>query len=178
MSTIVVSIGYALWFMFPAYCANAVPVIMGGGYSLDGGRVFLDRKPIFGSHKTIRGFLSGLFVGTMVGILQTILFNTFLFEYSIQLQYNVLLGFMLSLGALVGDLLESFIKRRLDLPPGSSLPVADQLDFVVGALLFSVPVSPPPILSVIIIIVITIPIHFLTNVFAAFLNLKRSSGEQ
>lgn len=43
---------------------------------------------------------------------------------------------MLSLGALIGDLTESFIKRRIGFPPGASLPVADQLDFVAGALLF------------------------------------------
>jgi CDP-2,3-bis-(O-geranylgeranyl)-sn-glycerol synthase len=39
----------------------------------------------------------------------------------------------LSLGAMLGDLAMSFVKRRLGLDRGSPLPVADQLDFVVGA---------------------------------------------
>ena len=175
MAATIIDVAYALWFIFPAYCANAVPVIFGGGYPLDAGRTFFDGKPILGSHKTLRGFFSGLVVGTLVGFLQTLLFQHVLFQYDAQFRYNVLLGFMISLGALVGDLAESFIKRRLDLPPGSSLPIADQLDFVVGALLFSLPVLPPSLLRVLIILVITLPTHFLTNLLAGLLGIKRKS---
>jgi len=176
MAITIIDVGYALWFIFPAYCANAVPVIFGGGYPLDAGRTFFDGKPILGSHKTLRGFFSGLVVGTLVGFLQTILFQYVLFQYDAQLQYSVLLGFMLSLGALVGGLAESFVKRRLNIPPGSSLPIADQLDFVIGAFIFSLPVSPPSLLTALIILVITPPIHFLTNLLASLLGMKRKSG--
>jgi len=169
----IVDVGYALWFVFPAYCANAIPVIFGGGYPLDAGRTFFDGKPIFGSHKTFRGFFSGLVIGTFVGFLQTVFFQNVLSQYDARFQYDVLLGFMLSLGALVGDLLESFVKRRLDIPPGSSLPIADQLDFVVGALLFSLPVSSPSLPTIVIIIIITPPIHVLTNFLANCLGIKR-----
>jgi len=163
MSTTIVDIGYALLFIFPAYCANAAPVIFGGGLPMDFGKVFWDGKPLFGKNKTFRGFLAGLAVGTFVGFVQNALF-----------EYSVLLGFMVSLGALVGDLSESFIKRRLDIPPGSPLPIADQLDFVAGALLFSLPVSPPDsLITVLVIIVITPPIHILTNFLASRLGVKR-----
>lgn len=175
MLVTIIDVGYALWFIFPAYCANAVPVIFGGGRPVDFGKIFLDGKPILGSHKTLRGFFSGLLVGTLVGFLQTLLFQNVLFQYDTQFRYDVLLGFMISLGALVGDLVESFIKRRLDLPPGSSLPVGDQLDFVAGAFLFSLPVSPPSLLTILIILVITPLIHFLTNLLAGFLGIKRKS---
>jgi CDP-2,3-bis-(O-geranylgeranyl)-sn-glycerol synthase len=176
MAITIIDVGYALWFIFPAYCANAIPVIFGGGHPVDFGKIFWDGKPILGSHKTLRGFFSGLVVGTLVGFLQTLLFQHVLFQYDAQLRYDVLLGFMLSLGALVGDLVESFIKRRLDLPPGSSLPIADQLDFVVGAFLFSLPVSPlPSLLTVLIILVITPLIHFLTNLLTNLLGIRRKS---
>jgi CDP-2,3-bis-(O-geranylgeranyl)-sn-glycerol synthase len=176
MLVTIMDVGYALWFIFPAYCANAAPVIFGGGRPVDFGKIFLDGKPILGSHKTLRGFFSGLFVGTLVGFLQTLIFQHVLFQYDTQFRYDVLLGFMISLGALVGDLVESFIKRRLDLPPGSSLPVGDQLDFVVGAFLFSLPVSPQPsLLTILIILVITPFIHFLTNLLAGLLGIKRKS---
>jgi len=175
MAVTIIDVGYALWFIFPAYCANAVPVIFGGRHPLDAGRTFFDGKPILGSHKTLRGFFSGLLVGTLVGFLQTLLFQHVLFQYDVQFRYDVLLGFMISLGALVGDLVESFIKRRLDLPPGSALPIADQLDFVAGAFLFSLPVSPPSLLTVLIILVITPSIHFLTNLLASLLGIKRKS---
>ncbi|MFQ5836592.1 MAG: CDP-2,3-bis-(O-geranylgeranyl)-sn-glycerol synthase [Candidatus Bathyarchaeia archaeon] len=175
MAVTIIDVGYALWFIFPAYCANAIPVIFGGSYPVDFGKIFWDGKPILGSHKTLRGFFSGLVVGTLVGFLQTLLFQHVLFQYNAQFRYDVWLGFMISLGALVGDLVGSFIKRRLDLPPGSSLPIADQLDFVAGAFLFSLPVSPPSLLTVLIILVITPPIHFLTNLLASLLGIKRKS---
>lgn len=85
----------------------------------------------------------------------------------------MLLGFTLSMGALAGDLAESFFKRRLELPPGSDLPIADQLDFILGALLFSLLVSPPPLPIVIIIVIITLPIHLLTNFLAYLLGVKK-----
>ena len=172
----IIDVCYALWFIFPAYCANAIPVILGGGRSLDFGKVFWDGKPILGSHKTLRGFFSGLVVGTLVGLFQTLLFQQVLHRYDPQFQYSVLLGFMISLGALVGDLVESFIKRRLNVSPGSSLPIADQLDFVVGALLFSLPVSSPSLTTTFIILIITLPTHLLTNLLANLLDIKGRFG--
>lgn len=164
----------ALYFIFPAYCANAAPVIFGGGPPIDAGKKFLDGKPILGSHKTFRGFFVGLAIGTSVGFIQYIFLqsNDFLKEV-LQFQFSISLGFMLSLGALVGDLIESFFKRRLGLRPGSPLLIADQLDFVVVALLFSLLVSPPPLLIVLIIIVITPPIHVLTNFLGSPLRKKK-----
>ena len=172
MTVTIIDIAAALWFIFPAYCANAAPVIFGGGQAMDFGKRFFDGKPLLGSHKTVRGFLAGLIVGTLVGLVQTLLFEQILFQYSTQFRYTVFLGFMLSLGALTGDLIESFIKRRLNHVPGSSLPVADQIDFILGAFLFSIPVSPPSLPAVLIILLITIPIHLLTNLGAALLNIK------
>ncbi len=163
MSITIFDVIDALYFILPAYCANAAPMIFGGGRPIDAGKNLSNGKPILGSHKTYRGFFFGLFIGTLVGFVLSALFP-----------YNAMLGFMLSLGALTGDLTKSFIKRRLDLPPGSSLPIADQLDFVIGALLFSLPVSPPPLLIVLIIIIITPPIHLLTNFFAYLVGMKKS----
>ena len=168
----IIGVAAAMWFIFPAYCANAAPVIFGGGKPMDFGKKFFDGKPFLGAHKTFRGFLAGILVGTLVGLVQTVIYEQVIFEYGPQFQYSILLGFVLSLGALTGDLIESFVKRRLNRPPGISLPVADQLDFILGAFLFSIPVSPPSLLTALIILVITIPIHLLTNLGAALLNMK------
>ncbi|MDH5438822.1 MAG: CDP-2,3-bis-(O-geranylgeranyl)-sn-glycerol synthase [Candidatus Bathyarchaeota archaeon] len=170
MSITLLDVAHALCFILPAYCANAAPVIFGGGTPIDFGKTFLDGKPIFGSHKTVRGFFAGLIVGTLVGFVQNaaVQFNV-LFGF----QFSVLLGFVLSLGALVGDLFDSFIKRRLGFPPGSLFIIADQLDFVVGALLFSFLVPPLPDLHIILIIlIITPPIHLVTNFLAFRLGVK------
>ena len=163
--TIIMDIAYALYFIFPAYCANAAPVIFGGGRPIDANRTFTDGKPILGSHKTVRGFFAGLIVGTLVSFVQNTVYPLY--------QSNPLLGFALSLGALIGDVFDSFIKRRLGFPPGASFPILDQLDFVIGALLFSLMVSPlPPLNLILIIIIITPPIHLLTNVLAFLFGFK------
>lgn len=171
MSVTALDVVYALVFIFPAYCANGMPVIFGGGRSIDGGRRFLDGKPIFGSHKTFRGFFAGLVIGTLVGFGEHVLFKSSFLE---EASPNTLLGFLLSLGALIGDLIDSFIKRRLDIPPGSPLPVVDQLDFVIGALLFALMIDklPSPTITLIVII-ITPPIHLLTNFLAYLLGVKK-----
>lgn len=159
---------YALYYILPAYCANASPVVFGGGKPIDLGRKFIDKKPIFGPHKTYRGFISGVLIGTAVGWIQ---------ENIAPLaglpRGSSFLGFLMSLGALIGDLFGSFLKRRLNLNPGEVLPVVDQLDFVLFALLFaSLYGNPPSLIGIIAIIVLTIPIHLVTNLIAYLLRLK------
>ena len=153
----------ALKFIFPAYCANAIPVITGGGYPIDFGKNFLDGRPIFGKNKTFQGFLCGLSVGTAVGLAESIVFG-----------YPVLFGLVLSLGALLGDLVAAFVKRRIGLMPGEMLPVIDQVDFVVGAVLLSLFVLAPPWELILAVLIITPPIHLLTNFAAYKVGLKKN----
>lgn len=177
MSVTVLDVVHALIFIFPAYCANGAPVVFGGGRLIDGGKNFLDRKPLLGSHKTIRGFLAGLVIGTLVGFGEYVLFessHSFPFLLEISFSPSFLLGFALSLGALIGDSMDSFIKRRLDIPPGSPLPVVDQLDFVMGALVFALIIGELPSLPItLIIVIITPPIHLLTNFLAYLIGVKK-----
>ncbi|MGQ9530324.1 MAG: CDP-2,3-bis-(O-geranylgeranyl)-sn-glycerol synthase [Candidatus Bathycorpusculaceae bacterium] len=151
----------ALKFIFPAYCANAIPVLTGGGLPIDFGKNFFDGKPILGKNKTFRGFFSGLIVGTAVGFLEIIFFN-----------YHIFFGLLLSLGALFGDLTGAFLKRRLGMAPGDLLPIIDQIDFIVGAILFSLPLQMLDLNLAITVLIITPPIHLLTNFAAYKLGLK------
>jgi len=156
----------ALKFIFPAYCANAIPVIAGGGHPIDFGKKFFDGKPIFGKNKTFRGFFSGLIVGTIVGLVESVVFG-----------YPTPFGLLLSLGALFGDLTGAFAKRRLGFAPGDLLPVVDQVDFILGAILFSLPISFQtflPLDLMIAVLIITPPIHLLTNFVAYKLGFKNS----
>jgi len=167
LNMIVIEILKSLCYILPAYCANGAPVIFGGGRPLDFGKRFLDGRPIFGSHKTIRGFISGLTIGTFVGLIQWI------FGANVpHLKVGVPLGFALSLGAMIGDLLGSFIKRRLNLKPGASLPIIDQMSFVVVALAFGSLIEPPTPTEVIIILLLTGLLHLLTNRIAYHLRIK------
>jgi len=157
-------IASAIWFILPAYFANAAPVVLGGGPPLDMGKKFLDGRRILGDGKTARGFVGGLIVGTIVGLLQGVA-RAPLREY-------LLLGFLLALGALLGDLASSFIKRRLGIERGRAAPGLDQLSFVVAALILASPVKVPPWQVIAVILIITPPIHLATNFIGYKLGLK------
>ena len=159
---IVTLVAEALLFIFPAYCANAVPVLAGGGTPMDFGKNFFDGKRIFGDHKTFRGFFFGLLIGILVGIVEFLIFD-----------YSILFIILPPLGALVGDLLGSFAKRRIGISPGGLFPIVDQIDFVIGALLFSIPLSILTWELALVVILITPPIHLLTNYVAFKMRLKK-----
>jgi CDP-2,3-bis-(O-geranylgeranyl)-sn-glycerol synthase len=151
----------SLKLIFPAYCANAAPVFVGGGLPLDFGKNFVDGRRIFGKNKTFRGFFFGLAIGILVGLVEIVLFG-----------YLLLFVVLSPLGALLGDLAGAFLKRRLDIPPGGLLPLVDQVDFVVGAILFSLPLSVISLELAVAMMIITPPIHLLTNFAAYKLKLK------
>ena len=158
---IVILIVEALKFIFPAYCANAVPVLAGGGSPMDFGKNFLDGKRVFGKNKTYRGFFFGLAVGVAVGVVEWVVFG-----------YPFLFCVLSPLGALCGDLVGAFLKRRLGIAPGGLLPLIDQVDFVVGAILFSLPLAIIYWELAVTVIIITPPIHLLTNLLAYKFKLK------
>ena len=146
-----------IWLFLPAYFANASPVVLGGGGPIDGGVNWIDGKPLLGSHKTVKGTVLGIVVGTLVGVLQG----------------NVLGGVLQAGGAILGDIVFSFLKRRVDMEPGASFPFVDQLDFIIFAVILSFPVQPTGFNQILAILVLTFPIHYLTNIIAYWLRLKK-----
>jgi len=154
----------AIYFMIPAYIANSIPTIFGGGKSIDCGRKFIDGERIFGTNKTIKGFLSGLLCGSLAAIIE---------DFTL-IKGFALVGILISLGSLSGDLFGAFIKRRLKLAPGFPLPLMDQLDFIFGALLFTYPIYNLTLGAVFILILVTPPFHIFTNALAYVLKLKNT----
>ncbi len=98
--------------------ANGTPVaaklLLGDrfAYPLDGGRALADGRPLFGHSKTVRGLV--------LGVLATIL-------ASVLLGLDWTVGALVGAVALAGDLLSSFIKRRLGLAPSSMALGLDQI---------------------------------------------------
>lgn len=160
---IILLIVEALKFIFPAYCANGTPVLAGGGKKIDFGKNFTDGKRIFGDNKTFRGFFFGWAVGLGVGLLECLLFG-----------FPVAFAVLTPFGALLGDLTAAFIKRRLNIAPGGMLPVIDQIDFVVGAIVFSLPLALIGWEIALTALLITPPIHLFTNFLAYKLKLKKN----
>jgi CDP-2,3-bis-(O-geranylgeranyl)-sn-glycerol synthase len=142
-----------LWFFVPAYLANMSPVLAHGSLQrlaapIDGGHSLRGRR-ILGDHKTWRGLVAGIVVGTVTYELQRLLHaagfasGLALVEYA---DHPLLPGLLMGLGTGVGDAVKSFFKRRVDIAPGASWPVFDQLDFFAGAFLFVSAVHVPPLL--------------------------------
>jgi len=152
-----------LKFIFPAYCANATPVLAGGGLKMDFGRNFIDGKRLFGNNKTFRGFFFGFAIGIVVGFMEVVTFH-----------FPVLFAFLIPLGALLGDLCGAFVKRRVGISPGGLLPIVDQVDFVLGAIAFSIPLAIVSWQLAVIVLLITPPIHLFTNYVAYKLRLKKN----
>ncbi len=157
-------IAWALWFILPAYVANAAPVVLGEGKPIDGGKKFIDGRSIFGAGKTWVGLVAGITIGTLVGLIQGLIAEDF--------SHYLLLGFLLALGALFGDLLGSFIKRRIGIKRGDAAPGLDQLGFVLVALLLASLVTLPSWEVILTILIITPPIHLATNFVGYKLGFK------
>jgi len=159
----------ALYLYFPAYVANAAPVLLGGGRPLDGGRLWRDGRPILGGHKTLRGVLSALILGTLTGAAQAYISQNIPVDLP---GFSPSIGLLQSLGAILGDLSTSFLKRRLGLKPGSMLPLLDQLSFILAAIALSYPLQRPTPSRIVAILLLTLLLHPLTNYIAYLIGLK------
>lgn len=131
----------ALVLFLPAGIANMAPPIANKVPGLNRWRTPMDFGKsyrgirIFGDHKTWRGFVSGTICGTVYGIfLHAVHYHT---TYS--LWWFLLFCAVLSAGALLGDAIKSFFKRRSRVKPGASWFPFDQLDYIIGALVLTVP---------------------------------------
>ena len=71
-----------------------------------------------------------------------------------------------------GDAAKSFIKRRIGIATGQSWIPADQLDFILGALLFAWPCLGLRLLDVAVILVFTFVAHIVVNHIAFRLRIR------
>jgi len=173
----------AVWVGLPAWVANSTPVILGGGMPIDRGRVLRDGHRLFGNSKTIRGFVAGVICGTLTGAAQAFvapflepilaLYVVVTPEMETALLMNLSAAFLLSIGALTGDLLGSFFKRRANIKSGGPSPMLDQLGFVIVALIAGSFFLQPAPQYVQLLILITLCVHWLSNALGFIVGLKK-----
>lgn len=125
-----------LYLFLPAFLANAAPVVVCA-------IPWVKRRnhpvlpSLLGRHKTVAGFASGMFAGTLIGLLQWTARDVVpLTTLQRDLAFSITVALLLSAGALIGDAVESGIKRRLGMPSGAALPFWDNVDYMIGGLLF------------------------------------------
>jgi CDP-2,3-bis-(O-geranylgeranyl)-sn-glycerol synthase len=118
-----------LYFMAPAYAANMAPPFV--RYWKGWNRPINERR--LGTHKTVMGFGLGVLGAVAATFIQSrIGWEGALVAY----QDWGTLGLRFGVGAMAGDVAKSLVKRRLGIAPGHSWIPWDQIDFVLGALVF------------------------------------------
>lgn len=164
--------------MLPAYIANMMPVIAAKMPMLKEWSTPINSGRL-GKNKTWRGLFSGIIGGIIAIFIQAALYDNFAgFEL---ISYKELtpgrlacLGALFGAGALIGDAIKSLIKRRVGIPPGRPWIPFDQLDYTIGALIFTYPVIRPPITNILIILLISPFLTIAVNIAAFRLHLKKA----
>ena len=138
-----------LWVLLPPYVASATATIpRGRGPPMDGSRSWSrDGRRLLGPSKTWSGFLFGSLFAFPIALLEAGLILlappslAIVPEYGPSVLASIPVALLLTFGAMTGDALGSFVKRRLDRPSGARMLLLDQLPFVLlpvglGLLLF------------------------------------------
>jgi CDP-2,3-bis-(O-geranylgeranyl)-sn-glycerol synthase len=167
----------------PAYIANMAPVVATKVNIFPRLNVPIDgsnkdtMRPLFGVNKTYRGFVTGILAGVGVAFLQLLvrrngagrLFTEFPYTYE-----NFLLwGLVLGAGALIGDLVKSYFKRRLNIPSGHRWLPWDQLDMVLGGLLFGSLMYRFSWQQVVVLLVVSPLLILIVNLVSYWLKIKK-----
>lgn len=98
--------------------ANGAPVVLSklmgplANWRIDGGITLPDGRPLFGATKTWRGLVAAVVATALVGWL---------------LGFDWLEGALIGAGAMAGDLISSFLKRRLGLDSSAKAILLDQV---------------------------------------------------
>lgn len=124
----------AIWLVIPAYIPNSSAVLFQGKKSIDLKKNFIDGKRVLGDGKTFKGFIGGSIAGITIGIIQILLSSKIGLP---NFNKDILIIATLSIGSMIGDSFFSFIKRRIGIERGKPLPLIDQLDFLIGALVIT-----------------------------------------
>jgi CDP-2,3-bis-(O-geranylgeranyl)-sn-glycerol synthase len=164
-----------IWVIIPAYVANASAPLAMGKSRMDFGRRLWNNE-LLGEGKTWEGFVFAIIMGSFAGIIQILLWkylNPIAVEEGFVLPELSLISIsLIPFGAMVGDLIASFFKRRAGLERGARVPVLDQLDFLVGGFLVATLFVSLSMEAIFLLIIITPAIHFLTNVIGHKLGAK------
>ena len=191
-----VRVGQVLWLALPVILGGAIHVAvikldwLGAlaHLPLDGGATFRGRR-LLGAHKTVRGAVTMVGATTMFALAQASLFHRYGWARAASLVdfdrvHPVLWGVALGGGYIVGELPNSFVKRRLAVPPGARAAgalgalfwLADQVDSLLGVLACMCLVWVPPAAVAAGLAALTLLAHPAMALVMVGLGLKRRVG--
>ncbi|MEM0454110.1 MAG: CDP-2,3-bis-(O-geranylgeranyl)-sn-glycerol synthase [Sulfolobales archaeon] len=174
LSESIIGTVWSLILFLPAMVANALPVLsrtfFRNKHPIDLNRNFIDGRRIFGDGKTWEGLMLGLLGGLSLGLC---------YAYVSRDDLWVLYAFFMGLGALLGDLINAFIKRRLGMRSGAPFPPFDQVDYLIGSFSIIKLSNIDSLLNVslglwnlLVVMLISLILHPLTNFIAYIFRIK------
>lgn len=182
--TILHEIFFALWFFLPAGIANMMPIfaarwpiIKHWEFPMDFGLSFRGKR-VFGEHKTVRGLIIGIIFATLTLWLQQLAARHvgWVADWTDHIDYTTLpvlaLGPVFALGALLGDAIESFFKRQINIPPGEGWFPFDQIDYIVGGAIATMPFVTLSIPQYLLLILLWFITHIVSTVIGYLIGVK------
>ncbi len=179
MSITYSSLVQTILLILPEWIANGSPPVISkivkNVHPIDFGKTFIDGKRILGDGKTFEGYVGGVLSGYALSlIIYTMLILALPDICRVYVIPRPLDVFILCNLALLGDMLGAFIKRRLGLPRGAPAPILDQLDFMAFPMLYMYLVlHVTDVMVYILMVVLTVGMHYFTNFVAYKLGIKR-----
>ncbi len=178
MTQVLHYLAQCVWYLLPMGVANIAPVLMRNRVQFLAIPVdqLVGKRGFFGSHKTVRGIVFAVVFGAIAFWWQQLVSalpwasNLGFFEYpKMSLWFGVLAGF----GAIMGDLFRSAFKRRLHIQPGGRFVPWDQLDYLFGGMLLTVPFFQPTFGVALTTLAVGFLLHVAVSRIGYLLGMKR-----
>lgn len=176
----------ALYYAAPGMIANAMPIIFRKTLKFlampaDFGKTIRSKR-ILGNNKTIRGFVVGIIIAIVLVYCQKLLCNVKFFNSISYVNYSsfgfskiILVGFILGFGALLGDSVKSFFKRRANIKPGGKFFPWDQVDYIIGIIILTLFIKPMTIGMIIALVVLGILLSIIFTKIGHLLKIKKTN---
>ncbi len=176
LQLIILELIKAIWILIPAGTANIFPPLAKGRKPIDFG-LKIGGVRILGDGKTWEGAIVGYLAGLTVGLIEMYsqpTINVWLSAQDIVLpQLTLIIILIIPLAVLIGDMLGSIIKRRFNMDRGAEAPILDQLDFIIGVILFTYTMIEYTKTMIILLLVTTYFIHRLASYIAFKIKVKK-----
>jgi len=169
-----------------------LPVFVFLKIPMDNGVVCSDGKRLFGANKTWKGFLGMIFLTGFWMWGFGIFDNAFAWAQGLSLidyqnfsaAEEWFYGLLWGVGYVLFELPNSYVKRRIDIPPGENrtgftgqlFKFIDQADSVLGCMVFMLFFYIPTPFEAIALFIAGVIIHYLINILLFLVGLKKQAG--
>jgi len=164
---------FLLYLFLPTFVSNAVPVVIKNVPFI---KIF--NRPInsklFWKNKTYRWFISWIFFAILISLIQFILSKYIFIEsvsnnfYEIISNYNIAIisWFLQWFWALLWDIIQSFIKRKIGKKPWEAWPFFDWIDYIIWWLILFSFIYIPSFWWITFLILISPLLSLVSNIFS------------